>query len=340
MPRAVTLFSGYSGRENRTTNYCLLVLRLLYEENPKFLSQVFSGLFGEEVGADIGVLFSQQERKNASVPDGLIIQAPVTIYIETKNYDWFRHGQLAAHLDSLLSENPGRNVLLALSNFEKQEDARFPEIEALCRKRRYRGKVMFKSASFNDLLDSMRLDHLPKNLVDTIADFRAYLDEEGLLASWHNWLDAVNCGRTIDEVLEHRAYLCPASGGPYTHGRCRYFGVYSGKTVRAVAEIEAVVDVLDRTHSRVLWNNRDEVDADLKERARQIARHLRPREYPLRTFLLGELHETEFVKDTPGGMYGSKRYFNVSPLGANDAKGVAERLRGKTWSQLQLEATA
>ncbi|MBK6515728.1 MAG: hypothetical protein IPG04_16920 [Polyangiaceae bacterium] len=30
----ITLFSGYSQRENRTTNYCLLVLRMLYEENP------------------------------------------------------------------------------------------------------------------------------------------------------------------------------------------------------------------------------------------------------------------------------------------------------------------
>jgi hypothetical protein len=35
MARAVSLFSGYSQKENRVTNYTLLVLKMLYEENPK-----------------------------------------------------------------------------------------------------------------------------------------------------------------------------------------------------------------------------------------------------------------------------------------------------------------
>jgi hypothetical protein len=43
MSRDITLFSGYSQKENRTTNYCLLVLEMLYEENPKFLGEVLGG---------------------------------------------------------------------------------------------------------------------------------------------------------------------------------------------------------------------------------------------------------------------------------------------------------
>lgn len=50
MSREVSLFSGYSQRENRTTNYCLLILKMLYEENPKFLAEVLSALVGEELG--------------------------------------------------------------------------------------------------------------------------------------------------------------------------------------------------------------------------------------------------------------------------------------------------
>jgi hypothetical protein len=76
MSQPITLFSGYSQRENRTTNYCLLVLRMLYEENPKFLAQVLSALVSEEVGERIGVKFRQQERKAASTPYGLILQPP------------------------------------------------------------------------------------------------------------------------------------------------------------------------------------------------------------------------------------------------------------------------
>src|SRR5260370_33001296 len=69
MSRPITLFSGYSQRENRTTNYCLLILRMLYEENPKFLAQVLSTLVGDDLGDRISVKFRQQARKVASTPD-------------------------------------------------------------------------------------------------------------------------------------------------------------------------------------------------------------------------------------------------------------------------------
>jgi hypothetical protein len=98
MSRQITLFSGYSQRENRTTNYCLLILKMLYEENPKFLAEVLATMIGEELGERIGVKFRQQEKKTASVPDGLIVQPAFTVYIETKNFDWFHRPQLENHL--------------------------------------------------------------------------------------------------------------------------------------------------------------------------------------------------------------------------------------------------
>ena len=80
MGRQVTLFSGYSQGENGTTNYCLLMLRMLYEENPKFLGQVLATLAGEDAGDQVGVQFRQQERKGTSVPDGLIFQPAFTLF--------------------------------------------------------------------------------------------------------------------------------------------------------------------------------------------------------------------------------------------------------------------
>ena len=84
MSHSITLFSGYSQKENRTTNYCLLMLKMVYEENPKFLAEVLTSLVGEELGERIGVKFQQQAKKTSSVPDGLILQPAFTIYIETK----------------------------------------------------------------------------------------------------------------------------------------------------------------------------------------------------------------------------------------------------------------
>jgi len=83
--RAISLFSGYEQRENRTTNYCLLLLKMLYEENPKHLSEVLGSLVSEELGDQVGVRFFQQERRGSSVPDGRIQQRAFTVLIETKN---------------------------------------------------------------------------------------------------------------------------------------------------------------------------------------------------------------------------------------------------------------
>src|SRR5229473_499551 len=132
MSHQITLFSGYSQRENRTTNYCLLILKMLYEENPKFLAQVLATLVGEELGERIGVKFRQQKKTATSVPDGLILQPAFTIYIETKNFDWFYDAQLEKHLASLDEETPGFKMLIALAQFESEERDRFESIRLLC----------------------------------------------------------------------------------------------------------------------------------------------------------------------------------------------------------------
>ena len=114
----ISLFSGYHQKENRTMNYCLLMLKLLYEENPRFLGEVLASIAGEEVGAAVGVQFRQQSRKKTSIPDGIIVQQPFAVYIEAKNTDWFSDDQLERHLAGLAAEKPGHKVLIGLSNFE------------------------------------------------------------------------------------------------------------------------------------------------------------------------------------------------------------------------------
>ena len=336
MSRPITLFSGYSQRENRTTNYCLLILRMLYEENPKFLAQVLSTLVGDDLGDRIGVKFRQQERKVASTPDGLILQPAFTVYVETKNFGWFDDEQLANHLAALDKETPGLKVLIALSHFESDDQGRFSKIRTLCEEK-YRKSIAFKQVSFEDLIEALRLDHLPKNLADAVADFRAYLDEQNLLPSWQRWLDVVNCAGIPEDVIEGNVYMCPATGGSYNHGRCKYFGMYRNKRVERVATIEAVVDLDDPEKATVKWRNGQGNNAEFVSRARAKLEERRPGEYPTRVFLLGPLHETDFHKDSPGGMQSSKQYFDIEPLKAPDAATLAAALHGKTWSDLRAQ---
>lgn len=336
MSRPITLFSGYSQRENRTTNYCLLVLRMLYEENPKFLAEVLSSLVGEELGEQIGVKFRQQEKKSASVPDGLILQPAFTLYIETKSFDWFYDVQLENHLEALDNETSGFKVLIALSAFDVEEGDQFQKIRSLCSEK-YKGAIIFERVSFDDFVEALNVPQIPKNLTDAISDFRAYLDEQSLLASWTSRLDVVNCAGLPEDVLIENAYACPATGGAYNHARCKYFGMYRAKCVDKIALVEAVVDLEDDEKADVKWRNVSGTDEAVMKIARgklERLKLLRPRSYPVRIFLLGPLHDTDFRKDSPGGMFNSKRYFDVSDLKPADAALLALSLRGKTWSQL------
>jgi hypothetical protein len=329
----ISLFSGYNQRENRTTNYILLILKMLYEENPKFLAEILVSLIDEEMSDIVGVKFTQQLRRKTSTPDGLIHQEPFTIYVETKHFDWFYDDQLERHLEELDKSGPGKKILVALSRFDLPTTKRFERIKNICASK-YRD-IIFAALSFEDFLEALKLLTLPKNLEDTMRDFQAYLDQEELLSNWRNFLDVVNCASTRQVVLEGRVYMCPTAGGNYSHARCKYFGLYSEKRVEYVAEIRAVVDVEGETESNVKWKNVEVDDMTLNTEARASLNKFRHGEYPKRVFLLGDLFQTDFAKETKGGMWVSKQYFDVSSLKIKTAEELAEALRGKKWADLK-----
>lgn len=333
MGKPISLFSGYTQLENRVTNYCLLILKMLYEENPKYLGEVLAALCGEDFASHVGVSFRQQERKDSSVPDGLIVQQPFTIYIETKNYDWFYDEQLENHLAALDKEVAGKKVLLALGNFESDEPDRVKRVRSICDDK-YRQSMVFRAVKFEDLVGSLEVTGLPKNLSDAITDFRGFLNEENLLSSWREWLNVISCNVIPDDVTKEHVYMCPAEGGAYSHDRTRFFGMYRDKRVEAIAEIKAVVDVdlQDGASSSLKWNNTPGSPEEFKQRAKDKVSALRPTDGPTRVFLLGPLFETNFVKNSPGGMR-NKRYFNIARLEASNAIDLAVKLKDRQWSE-------
>ena len=328
MSRNISLFSGYSQKENRTTNYCLLILKMLYEENPKFLSEVLSTIFGVELGDTIGVSFRQQEKKRRGTPDGVIGQRAFTIYIETKSFDWFYDEQIERHLADLAAEAQGLKLLLALGNFESKEASRFERIERLCRDK-HNGDVRFAHAGFDDFLGAVQGLGLSKNLTDAISDFADYLDNERLLPTWKTRLDVVNCAGIPDEITEGRVYMCPSTGGAYNHRRARFFGMYKDKTVGYVAQIEGLVELTSADEALVRWNNVERPDGELIAEARDKHAAFRPDRFPMRVFVLGELHKTDFRKPS-APMRTSKQYFTVN---APDAQELAVALTGKEWPE-------
>ena len=118
----VSFLPKYEQKENKVTNYTLLVLRQIYNESPNlFQSFIIDLLADEGRNINIGVNFLQQvgyscERGN-SVIDGVIQQLPFQIFIETKTTDWFYNDQLERHIENLLNFN-GQKIFIALANFD------------------------------------------------------------------------------------------------------------------------------------------------------------------------------------------------------------------------------
>ena len=333
--RPITLFSGYDQKENRVTNYAILLLRMLYQESPAYLDEALADLTGGQTEGRVGVQFRQQDRRATSVPDAVVFQQPFTLFVETKNTDWFSDDQLERHLAGL-AEEPGLKVLLALSRFDDLAADRFDHVQRVC-ETEYGGDLAFAPVSFEQFAEAVRRPGLPKRLSVAIDEFEAFLDESGLLPRWPRQLDVCNCGQAFHEQAEHGVYLCPAAGGAYTHQRSRYFGAYRDKAVRLVGEIEAVVDLEPgEAGASVYYTNVGAPEAELVARAREKRAATRPDAgYAHRVFLLGDLYPTDFQKRTPGGMMGSKQYFDVGGLDVDGAQDLARALDGLAWADLQ-----
>jgi predicted type IV restriction endonuclease len=168
---------------------------------------------------------------------------------------------------------------------------------------------------------------------------------------WHNKLCAVNCAATTDAIRQYKIYRCPARGGAFSFKRCRFFGIYSGKRVAVVAEIEGVVDVNKDFTSALGCNNTlgGRSDGDLMGEAVARLRAYRDkfddtdsehREWfercgVARVFVLGEQFNTCFEKDSPGGMFGTKQYFDVGAIKAESAGDLARKLDRRRWSEFE-----
>lgn len=331
MGRDISLFSGYNQKENRTTNYCLLLLKQIFEESPKLFANAIENMGCIGIGSIVGVQFRQQERRGGSVPDGLIVQSPFSIFFETKNTDWFYWDQIYRHL-SELRQVPGHKILIALANMEEQDTAKFDEFQSRILQE-FDDAILFVPLSFEQFIDSIEAVDLPLRLRGLAEELRTYLDIQNLLPNWTKVLDVVNCVTTMHEV-DAGVYLCPARAGSYWHSRAKFFGPYRRKAVDRICEILGMVDVVGRGEIVVHYNNGPLSEGDLKEMAFDFVVKFRPfaLDQGVRAILLGDPTETHFEKDSKGGMRGTKRFFEV---GEGSAPEIARRLKGKTWSEIR-----
>lgn len=117
----------------------------------------------------------------------------------------------------------------------------------------------------------------------------------------------------------------------------RYFGLYHGKGVSSVANIEAAIDVHPDDSTTIRWIGGLDKEDNYRLKAVKLAHQLRPKnQFPVRVLILDYLQPTDFRKNTRGGMVGSTQYFDVSSFGVNSAGFLAGKLAGKNWSEIKV----
>ncbi len=310
------------------------MLKLVYEESPQLFNRFLEICCANEGFSPImGPIFEQQKRMSNSVPDLLITQQSFQVLFEVKTSNWYYEKQLTAHTYSF-TDCVAFKILILLSNFDDKNDSQLLQFKSEMKKK----NIVVILMAFEELLEYFTEVCITPSLKRYLEEFGRFLDRNNLLPAWKHTLDVVNCCITKNEVLCDNVFMCPNTGGQYSHKRARYFGTYWNKAVEYVYEIDAVVDIPVNFSSAttINWNNSTLPEKDLILRAEAAVRKHRMSEIKhngILVFLLSNMRKVFFEKDTHGGMYSSKTYFSC--MNCNCIDDLAHIIDNEKWSNFR-----
>ena len=336
MSRTISYFADYHSGENSVTNYCGLMMKMIYDESPiKFENLINDLLASLEVSIEVGVRFNQQVKEKKSIPDLCINQRSFNIFFENKLSDWFHNGQIDGHIDAL--GNADVNLLVLLCPDFKTETKIAVEAKNKALKQELK-KTYVVCITYEDLVNMLSKYCTTDFLSIQFEEFSSFLDRKNLLSTWKDTLDVVNCAGSIDKV-EAGVYFCNDTKGAYKHKRSRFFGAYKDKGVQYISHIDAIISVESKVANAdcdLKWKNVDEDDKNLIKRAKDFVKKYCQNwdsSTRIQVFLLSDLRKVDFKKSTKGGLFGSKLYFDGIAKGCNNTDDLAKIIDGKSWSE-------
>ena len=154
---------------------------------------------------------------------------------------------------------------------------------------------------------------------------------------WASKLLILNTARNYDIVRNSRCYLSPDKGGNYRYQRAAYVGLYKDKSVRGIGDIIARVTVKQKDlEPQISWINDDELPEDtLNEWVLEQIEQRWDGGYPIQALLIGEIHDSSFVKNSKGGMFNNNRIVDISKISYTTVEDLSESLSTMKWSDLE-----
>lgn len=343
----ISLFNQYHGKENTITNYCGLMLKILYQYSPLKFQECINNLSSSEEQVLVEPIFKQQSNhsesnQNRSIADLEISQNAFKIIFEVKNYDWFYDEQFEKYIHNIKRKEGELIFFIALTKEYSNED-KFNIIKDKMQEK----NIIFNPITFEDFLKELKsVENSVKNEVYSrfLSEFEHFLENGDLLPTWRYLLDVVNCAGSKKMIEDYNIYTCPNTGGAYNHNRAKYFGPYNNKNVDSIYEVDAVLIVKSQDENIIVdsvkYQNKPLEMDEMKMRVDEyfsnnieVRNELKNSSYDLQVFLLSDKKETNFRKSSKGGLFGSKKYFWGIAKDYKNSEELANELFGKTWEE-------
>ncbi len=334
----VSYFQRFSQKENHITNNTLLVMRYFYQSSPLKFGAILSTLIEENF--EVGLIFQQQVKQSASVPDALIAQKPLALYFETKRGGDLDISQIERHIESIanIKAHETTNILFGLTSSPISVDITMD----LQQKAKSKG-IIFAPITYADIVSALREECLQheETLKDILNDYEDYLVSENLL-QLGDVMTVFPCGISLEENIRFQLYFEPAER-PARH-RSKFIGLYKHKCVRYLAAIHTIITG-QTTSDGGFKINKIEKGQRSDEDINRIEGAIKACDYfpdfamaEHRFYLFDALCETEINKTSRGGIWGA-RVFNLTdwleyedPAYSYSCKEAALLLKKKTFT--------
>jgi hypothetical protein len=312
----VTRFPHYHQAENVVTNHVMVMLRTLYDVSPKLLEDLLKALCADDV--IIGPRFSQQIAGAHSVPDGLIQQEPLAVFIETKLGSSINPDQLKRHCQTIVKRLPGRggSFLISLTSGQPGQQDIPKEVLEMA----HVNKITIVRTTFGELVTQMR--ELPVTdlaLAQTLQEFDEFIFAQGLVPRQDQFLVAMLTGTSWRENVACGVYYEPVDRSPKWR-RAAFLGLYHDKRISHVGRIVAVISAMQNGPGGIVFDEPEM--GDITDSCEQAVREViaaAQAYYPglenlrHRFYLVDAFSPMDFCKATPGGMMGH-RYFDIEDI--------------------------
>jgi len=331
-------FPRYSQKENFVTNNTLLLLLRLREFN-RFKFEKYMELLCTDADEEVELpgswlQFQQQIVTGKSIVDGFIAQDSIKIAIETKLGDKFDLNQIENHLNVFAGERHKILILLSSSQEELTEQ-KHKSVRQLASKQ----GIQILPLTFQDVIEKSKQSFAnEEEMLALINDYESFCSEMGLLPRDQYTLFVPPCGQSYLDNIEYRLYYHPTTSN---RRKAKYLGIYYDKSVRAIGQIgKVIVCNIDHDSRKVsIPEGNEKITEDEEERIFDASVNAQKRGWDIsvghKFYLLCDMENTDFHKESPGGIMGHRYFYLEEVLGTKPPNNLAELavlLREHTWT--------